>query len=94
MPVVSAPVGGIPQTLQDKKTGFITLDGSPEALSRKLDYLLSHPDQLDKKGRAARVWAEKNLDWRVIAGRYAYFYNHVTEKFRQKDCKRKRDATA
>jgi len=81
VPALSTPVGGVPQTIQNNKTGFIAENESAEALSKKLEALLKHPEQLKKAGMAARFWAEKNLNWRMIAARYVDFYKDVARTF-------------
>lgn len=42
--VVGTPAGGIPEVIEDGRTGLLAADGDPEDLARQLARLLSDPD--------------------------------------------------
>ena len=78
--VVGTPAGGIPEVIEDGRTGLLAADGDPEDLARQLARLLSDADlraRLVRNGgeRAIRRWGPANAVerfWSIygsIAGR-------------------------
>jgi len=53
-PVVATAVGGIPQVLEDGRSGLLVAPGSPQELSRGLLRLLDDPDLARRLGSAGR----------------------------------------
>ena len=54
LPVVSTYHGGIPELVEDGKSGFLVPERDAEALAEKLSYLIEHPElwtQMGKEGR-------------------------------------------
>lgn len=58
-PVVATRIGGIPELVEEGRTGLLFEPGDTEDLRRKIDYLLTHPAQLAEMGRNARELAEQ-----------------------------------
>jgi len=59
IPVVAFRSGGIPEVVEDGRTGWLT-DPTPEALAAKLAELMADPAQLSEAGRRASfAWREK-----------------------------------
>ncbi len=54
VPVVGSDIGGIPEWLDDGKTGFLTAPGDVKGLSEKLEKILSTPGLGRKMGNAGR----------------------------------------
>jgi len=52
LPVVSTPVAGVPEMVEDGVTGFLAPENSPEALAAKIRFLLEHEDLREAMGRA------------------------------------------
>ena len=58
-PVVASRIGGIPELVEDGRTGLLFEPGDAEDLRRKIDYLLTHPAVVAEMGRNARRVAEQ-----------------------------------
>lgn len=54
LPVVAPRVGGIPELVQDGKTGIVFEQSKPEALADAIAYLLNHEKERIAMGEAAR----------------------------------------
>ena len=61
VPSVVFPVGGLPELLDHKATGYLCRDSSREALIEGLEYFLDHPGERKAAGRAAREELEKHF---------------------------------
>jgi glycosyltransferase involved in cell wall biosynthesis len=62
VPVVAVSEGGYRETVINNKTGYL-IPRYPKVLAQRLDYLLRHPEVLQKMGRNARSEMEKNWTW-------------------------------
>jgi glycosyltransferase involved in cell wall biosynthesis len=62
MPVVTTPVGGIPDLIENGVDGYMVPPGDKEALAQVLDQLLRDPALQERVGMAAR---------RKIQGRFS-----------------------
>jgi glycosyltransferase involved in cell wall biosynthesis len=74
-PVLSTPVGGVPQVVQDGFNGWLTPANDPRRMAAALKMLLDDPARLDELGRQGRCTIEARFSWGEIgaafAGRYA-----------------------
>jgi glycosyltransferase involved in cell wall biosynthesis len=59
LPVVSTRVGGIPEIVDDGRTGHLVPPGDSAALARAISDLLDSPEERESLGRAARAEAER-----------------------------------
>lgn len=62
LPVVSTPVGGIPEVVKNGYNGFLITPGDVEALAEKLNILASDLHLCEVMGRRNRRIAEQELD--------------------------------
>jgi glycosyltransferase involved in cell wall biosynthesis len=60
LPVVSTPVGAIPEMVGD--TGLLVPPGEPRRLREALEGLLTDPSRRRAMGAAARARAERDFD--------------------------------
>ena len=67
-PVVASEVGGLAFIIQDGVNGFHVPAREPEALAGRIVWLLAHPEERLRIGRAAQKTAREHR-WRVIADR-------------------------
>ena len=60
LPVVAFPVGGIPEIVTDRETGFLTVAPTPEALAQRMrDIMTADPEGLRKiAANARRAWEQ------------------------------------
>jgi glycosyltransferase involved in cell wall biosynthesis len=58
-PVVASRIGGIPELVEEGRTGLLFEPGDAQELQRKIDYLLTHPGQTVEMGRNARRLVEE-----------------------------------
>lgn len=63
IPSVVFPVGGLPELVEHKVTGYLCRDSTKEALIEGLDYFLNNPDRRKAAGLAAREQFEKNFSF-------------------------------
>lgn len=66
-PVVASQVGGIPEMIQDGKTGFLIPAGAIEDLTMKLRRVLSDGSLQRDMGKAARLFAQENYHAAAVA---------------------------
>lgn len=74
LPVVGTNVGGIPDFLEDKKTGFFTtLD--PEDIASKIKFVLENSELKKQVISNASVLVKEKYDWDNIAEQFHNLYN-------------------
>jgi glycosyltransferase involved in cell wall biosynthesis len=66
LPVVTTTVGGIPETVESGKNGFLVEPFNSKAFSEKILYLLEHPAFAAEMGALARKTIVENYDWRIV----------------------------
>ncbi len=66
LPVVTTTVGGIPETIETGKNGFLVEPFNSKQFSDKILYLLDHPIEAKEMGAKARKTVEQQLDWRIV----------------------------
>lgn len=52
VPAIATDEGGIPDIVDDGKTGFIVPKRNAEALAEKIEYFLTHPEEAEAMGKA------------------------------------------
>ncbi len=67
VPVVATRVGGIPDFLQDKKTGLFCGIGDPKDLAKKIEIYLRDINLRNEIIENARKMVEEKYDWDLIA---------------------------
>ena len=66
-PIVASDVGGIPEIVKDRKTGYLCNVDSVEQWTNRLRFLLDNPDVARELGRNARRFVIETFDWRKIS---------------------------
>ncbi|QSX76044.1 glycosyltransferase family 4 protein [Lysobacter arenosi] len=74
LPVVSTPVGGIPDAITDGEDGFLVSPGDIEALSSRLRMLLSDPELAGRIGDAAREKVRTRFATSAVIERWLRLY--------------------
>jgi glycosyltransferase involved in cell wall biosynthesis len=66
LPVVTTRVGGIPETIQNGKNGFLVEPFKPAQFADRILYLLEHPAEAKEMGALARKTVLDEYDWRIV----------------------------
>jgi glycosyltransferase involved in cell wall biosynthesis len=61
-PVIASKIGGIPELVEEAKTGLTFEPGNVEELKSKIMYFLNNPEQIVNFGKNARYFVERNLN--------------------------------
>jgi glycosyltransferase involved in cell wall biosynthesis len=69
VPVVATPVGGIPDFLEDGKTGWYAQVKDAKSIAEKIKYILDNKnkEKVEKVVRTARKMVEEKYNWDTIA---------------------------
>lgn len=70
-PTVALAVGGVPEVVENESTGLIAGAGDWEGIGVRIVHLLTHPDSMQRMGRAARTRVEQHFDLRMHSQRIA-----------------------
>jgi len=62
LPVVASELSGIPELVDDGRTGYLVPSGDPEALADRLERLIGKPELRRRFGRAGREKVEADFD--------------------------------
>ena len=79
-PVVATRVGGIPELMDNNKSGFLVEKGNYKGLIEKLSILINDPNKAKEMGVYGRYFVIKNFSWKVITKNFinileCYFRN-------------------
>lgn len=61
VPVIASIVGGLPETVEEGKTGLLVPPGDASSLSKVIKYMIEHPDIRRKLGEAGRERVEERF---------------------------------
>ena len=76
VPVIGTQVGGVPDFLEDRKTGLFCTD-SPEDIASKINLILEDETLRREIIKNARLLVEEKYDWNKIAEKYKQIYRRV-----------------
>lgn len=77
LPVVASNVGGLPEIVDDGKTGILVKPGDVEALKQALEYYISSKNARIEHGCCGREKVEAFYDWRKNAGAVNRLYGDL-----------------
>jgi len=80
-PVVATDVGGIPEMMEDNKTGFLVKEGDYKGWIEKLSLLINDNKKRREMGSEGRKFVESNFNWDLITRR---FLDEVTPYIKKK----------
>jgi starch synthase len=75
--VVASAVGGIPEVVDDGRTGLLVPPSQPAALAAAVNRLLDDPGLAADMGRAGRQRVAAEFSWRAIAEQTVALYEAV-----------------
>ena len=61
LPVVSTPLAGIPEMVENDFNGILVPEHDPEAVSAAIEYLIAHPEQARRFGDRGRAIAREKF---------------------------------
>jgi glycosyltransferase involved in cell wall biosynthesis len=70
LPVVATSVGGIPEQVEDGRSGFLVPAGDTMAMAERLGILLSDPEGCEEMGNAGRSRVLERFDFERQAGNF------------------------
>ncbi|HTY75431.1 MAG TPA: glycosyltransferase family 4 protein [Candidatus Nanoarchaeia archaeon] len=77
LPVVTTCVGGIPETIQSGKNGFLCQPFDSQEFSGRILYLLEHNAEAAEMGQQARKTILEQFDWRIVVKKVIEVYNKI-----------------
>lgn len=66
LPVVTTPVGGIPEAVTDGVDGYLVEPGNTLQIQEKIEFLIKNPDVAAAMGRAARQKVESRFSVEIV----------------------------
>lgn len=73
-PVIAMAVGGLPEVVEDGKSGFLVPPDSPEALAEKISVLIHSPARAREMGCYARHLSSTRFTWDRVARQMMTLY--------------------
>ncbi len=77
MPVIASQVSGTVEVVDHQKDGLLVPPGSPEALARAMEVVLTKPELAFDWGRQARLKVQEYYSLEAVAQQYAQLYEFV-----------------
>lgn len=78
-PVIATLVGGLPEAVEEGKSGFLVTVHSPEEISEKIVILINDPQLATRMGQYAQYLSETRFSWDVIAREVLRVYDQLFE---------------
>jgi len=82
LPIVSVRVGGIPEIVQDQKTGFLLEMGDLEGIAEKVILLAKNPELRLRMGQNAYQYVRENFEINQQTKKLESFYSHIINAYR------------
>jgi glycosyltransferase involved in cell wall biosynthesis len=79
-PVIATAVGGLPEAVEEGRSGFLVPAQSPGNLADKILLLINNPDLTKVMGTYARHLSETRFSWRSVARQIVKVYDQLLEK--------------
>ena len=78
VPVLAAPIGGLPEFVQDGKNGYLIKDhGNSLSLAAQIESILKNPEGAKAIGAAGQAYALNNHDWSLVAAKLSEIYDQL-----------------
>lgn len=79
LPVASTVHSGIPELVNDGKSGFLVPERDVDALAERLEYLIEHPEIWPEMGRAGREHVEEHFDIEKLNDQLVEIYQNMLQ---------------
>jgi len=76
-PIISNPIGNMPEFIQDGYNGFLLPDRNVDWYVEKIIWLRDHRDKMIEMGLNARKTIEEGWTWRIMAENYRTMFRGV-----------------
>jgi glycosyltransferase involved in cell wall biosynthesis len=73
-PVIGTRTGGIPELIEDGKTGFLVQKEDSQVLEEKIRYLVEHAEVRKEMGKAAREYYRSHYSFEALSGELLAMY--------------------
>ena len=80
LPVISTAHSGIPEIVEDGRSGFLVPERDAAALAERIGQLLEHPETWAEMGRAGRTTVEARHDTDRLSERLERIYESVVPR--------------
>jgi len=77
-PVIATNVGGLPDVVEEGKSGFLVHPGKPEQLANAIMKFINHPELTAKMGAYAKHLSETRFAWKTVAKLILKVYDDIT----------------
>ena len=77
IPVIATNVGGIPELIENGKTGILVSPEDPESLQQEIQNLLKDPSKQYQISENAFEFIMKNYTWESLLQKYKKFYQNL-----------------
>lgn len=84
LPVLSTQHSGIPELVQDGKSGFLVPERDVDALAQKLEYLIENSQLWSEMGHAGRKHVEDHYDIHQLNDQLVELYQKISHEILQK----------
>lgn len=80
LPVLSTNHAGIPELVQDGRSGFLVPERDPIVLAEKVEYLCKHPEKCLEMSRVGRDWVERHHDIEMLNNQLVVNYERLLQE--------------
>jgi len=84
-PVIATNVGGLPEAIEDGKSGFLVPPETPKALAQAILKFIEDPGLTDEMGAYAKRLSETRFSWKPIAKQILTIYQDFLDHRRNVD---------
>jgi glycosyltransferase involved in cell wall biosynthesis len=74
VPIIASNIGGIPEMIIDKETGFLINPKNPELIKEKIEYILSNPEKIKRITEKAKQKAEQEFSLKQMVEKTKEIY--------------------
>jgi glycosyltransferase involved in cell wall biosynthesis len=78
IPVIGSNIGGIPEIIEDGKTGILIKPGDPEDLAHAVLFMLNNPQKASQMGGAGRKRVEEKFSSVIMARNYELLFYQLS----------------
>ena len=78
IPVIGTSVGGVPEIIDNGKTGYLVEPDNPVELSKRIQLLINNPEKRKIMGEKGRKIIEKRFNSKKITDNLIGVFNSIT----------------